>query len=211
MTESDTGRTNQKKRTRKDLLEAASRLLKQGMKPTLEEIAEEAMVSRATAYRYFPSVETLLLEAPLDLGVPGAAELFADADPDNAMSRLERVDDLFQDLLLDNETHMRLFLASSLTALAGSDADALPIRQNRRSPLIEAALAPVRGQLSPEAFDLLSKTLAVIIATEGMIVFRDVLQAEADEARRVKRWAIRALVEAALSDSRSSRDDGAAR
>ncbi|MFN4023393.1 MAG: TetR/AcrR family transcriptional regulator [Hyphomonas sp.] len=201
MTENDAGRTNQKKRTRKDLLEAASRLLKQGIKPTLEEVAEEAMVSRATAYRYFPSVETLLLEAPLDLGVPGAAELFADADPGNVVERLERVDDLFQDLLLDNETHMRLFLASSLTAIAGSDADALPVRQNRRSALIEAALAPVRDELGPQTFDLLSKTLAVIIATEGMVVFRDVLQADGDEARRVKRWAIRALVEAARRDA----------
>lgn len=202
MTENDTGRTNQKKRTRKDLLEAASRLLKQGVRPTLEEIAEEAMVSRATAYRYFPSVETLLLEAPLDLGVPGAAELFADADPDSAVARLERVDDLFQNLMLDNETHMRLFLASSLTALADSDADALPIRQNRRSPLIEAALAPIRDELNPETFDLLSKTLAVIIATEGMIVFRDVLQVDSGEACRVKRWAIRALIEAARCKDR---------
>ena len=204
MTDNDTGRTNQKKRTRKDLLEAASRLMKQGVRPTLEEVAEEAMVSRATAYRYFPSVETLLLEAPLDLGVPAAAELFADADPDNAVTRLERVDDLFQNLLLDTETHMRLFLASSLTALAGGDADTLPIRQNRRSPLIEAALAPLRAEISPETFDLLSKTLAVLIATEGMIVFRDVLQVDAGEARRVKRWAIRALVDAARRKDRNA-------
>ena len=52
------GRPNQRSRTRKDLLDAASRLLKQGRRPTLEEVAEEARVSRATAYRYFPSVET---------------------------------------------------------------------------------------------------------------------------------------------------------
>ncbi|RYF89895.1 MAG: TetR/AcrR family transcriptional regulator, partial [Caulobacteraceae bacterium] len=47
------GRSNQRRRTRKDLLEAAARLMKRGAKPSLEEIAEEAMVSRATAYRYF--------------------------------------------------------------------------------------------------------------------------------------------------------------
>ena len=51
------GRPNQKTRTRKDLLQAAARLMKQGGPPTLEEVAEEALVSRATAYRYFPSVE----------------------------------------------------------------------------------------------------------------------------------------------------------
>ena len=44
-------RGNQKQRTRKDLLQAASRLTKQGLRPSLEEVAAEAMVSRATAYR----------------------------------------------------------------------------------------------------------------------------------------------------------------
>lgn len=64
------GRPNQKQRTRKDLLDAAARLMKQGRKAGLEEIAEEALVSRATAYRYFPSVEALLLEAALHVALP---------------------------------------------------------------------------------------------------------------------------------------------
>jgi AcrR family transcriptional regulator len=45
--------------------------MKQGRKPSLEEIAEEALISRATAYRYFPRVEALLLEASLDVVTPG--------------------------------------------------------------------------------------------------------------------------------------------
>ena len=78
-------RANQKRRTRKDLLQAAARLLKEGRNPSLEEIAEEALVSRATAYRYFPNVEALLIEAPLDLALPDGAQLelfsFPDAPP----------------------------------------------------------------------------------------------------------------------------------
>ena len=70
------GRPNQRRRTRKDLLQAASRLMKQGHQPSLEEIAEEALVSRATAYRYFPSVEALLLEASFDVAIPEAGDLF---------------------------------------------------------------------------------------------------------------------------------------
>ena len=75
--ETSAGRPNQRSRTRKDLLRAASRLLKQGRNPSLEEIAEEALVSRATAYRYFPSVEALLVEASFDVAVPEADQLFA--------------------------------------------------------------------------------------------------------------------------------------
>ena len=55
-----TRRPNQKMRTRKDLLQAASRLMQRGQKPGLDEVAEESLVSRATAYRYFPSMEGLL-------------------------------------------------------------------------------------------------------------------------------------------------------
>ena len=65
-----TGRANQRRRTRKDLLEATTRLVRQGHQPSLEEIAAEAMVSRATAYRYFPKLDALLLEAALDVAIP---------------------------------------------------------------------------------------------------------------------------------------------
>ena len=70
------GRPNQKTRTRKDLLQAAARLMKQGRHPTLEEVAEEALVSRATAYRYFPSMEALMVEAAVDVAVPEPSVLF---------------------------------------------------------------------------------------------------------------------------------------
>jgi hypothetical protein len=40
-------------------------------------------------------------------------------------------------------------------------------------------------------------SLALVIGTESMVVFKDVLQTDEEEARRVRQWAIRALVEAA--------------
>jgi AcrR family transcriptional regulator len=189
------GRPNQKLRTRKALLAAASRLMQGGGKPSLEEIAEEALVSRATAYRYFTNVEALLVEAALDVATPDAETVFADAPTADPVARLERVDAAFDELLSANETHFRTMLAHSMTRAMGGADDELPARQNRRSPLIEAALAP--AGLEPAARDTLAKALAVLIGTESMVVFKDVLQLDAAEAARVKRWAIRALVDAA--------------
>lgn len=54
------GRPNQRGRTRRDLLEAALRASSSGKTPNLDDIAEEARVSRATAYRYFPNATTCL-------------------------------------------------------------------------------------------------------------------------------------------------------
>ena len=192
------GRHSQKSRTRRDLLRATARLVKDGRKPTLEEIAEEALVSRATAYRYFPNVEALLSEASFDLAVPEAETLFRNDASTDPVARLTRVDVALHDMILANEASLRLMLAHTLQrGLTGEhDAD-LPKRQNRRTPLIEAALAPARKEFKPASLAMLSKALALILGPEAVMVFKDVLQADDAEARRVKKWAIRALVDAA--------------
>ena len=198
------GRANQLRRTRKDLLEAAARLTRQGRNPSLDEVAAEAMVSRATAYRHFPDLSALLVEASLDIATPQADALFLAELPDDPVSRLERVDRAFHDMILGNERALRLMLMHSLErSLEQDGAPSLPARQNRRSPLIEAALEPARQQFKPAALKTLTKALALVIGTEAMLVLKDVLQLDDADARRVKRWAIRALVEAARKPAAS--------
>jgi AcrR family transcriptional regulator len=172
--------------------------MKQGRTPTLEEVAEEALVSRATAYRYFPSIEAVLVEAPLDVAVPEPEELFRDEASRDPVERLQRADTALHDMILANEPLLRAMLAHALQQGIQSDENGnVPRRQNRRTPLIEAALAPARGQFKPGDFKLLTTALALIMGTEAAIVTNDVLQLDDAEARKVKRWAIRALVEAA--------------
>lgn len=198
MITADGGRPNQRTRTRKDLLQAASRLMKQGRRPTLEEVAEEALVSRATAYRYFPNVDALLIEAPLESAAPNPDDLFRGATSDDPVERLERVDAALADMIAANEPSLRLMLASSLQRSVNADGKAdVPSRQNRRTALIEAALAPARAQFTPEALTALTQSLSLIIGTESMVVLKDVLRLDEDDSRQVRQWAIRALVDAA--------------
>ncbi len=193
-----TGRPNQLLRTRKDLLQAGARLTRQGRNPSLEEIAEEAMVSRATAYRHFPDVSALLVEASLDIATPQADVVFRHGPEADPIARLEKVDAAFDQMIVDNEKALRLMLAHILQRSLRSEADTgLPIRQNRRMPLIEAALDPAREQFKPAALKMLARALALVIGTESRLVLKDVLRLEDAEARRVRRWTIRALVEAA--------------
>lgn len=190
------GRPNQKSRTRKDLLRAASRLMNAGRTPSLEEVAEEAMVSRATAYRYFPGIEALLTEAALDLAVPDAGSFFAGDASAEPLARLLRADAAVADMIRANEPALRAMLVHSLQqGLAGGAS--LPARQNRRTPLIEAALAPARERFAPWLHDRLVKALALVVGTESMIAFKDVLMIGDEEADAVRRWMIRALFEAA--------------
>lgn len=190
-----TGRPNQKNRTRKELLHAASRLLKQGRTPTLEQVAEEALVSRATAYRYFPSIEALLIEAPVDGATPDVETLFGEATSEDPVERLELLDSALYQMMSENETSLRLVLANALQRSVSPDSDTnLPSRQNRRTALIEAALSPARDEFTPAALKALTNALAVVIGTESMVVSKDVLHLSDAEAQKARRFAIRALV-----------------
>jgi AcrR family transcriptional regulator len=199
-------RANQRLRTRKDLLLAAGRLLEEGRTPGMDEIAAAAMVSRATAYRYFPTLEALLLESPLQGETPEPQTLFAGDDPGDAEERIDRAEAALHRMSYANARQLRLMLAHSL---AREPADAMPRRQNRRTPLIEAALEPARGQFRPAALKTLGKALALVVGTEAMVVCKDVLQLDESEARKVRRWAIRALVDAARNEApRAAVPDG---
>ncbi len=192
------GRANQRLRTRKAILQAAARLLKEGRTPSFEDVAAEALVSRATAYRYFSGIDALLAETVVDVAVPEASELFANERSKDPKARLERVDAVLQKAIIENEAPLRLMLANSLQqAIRDPGARPVPVRQNRRTPLIEAALEPALKDLRRADLAKLRAALALVLGTEAMVVFRDVLRMDPQEAARVKRWAIGALVDAA--------------
>ena len=205
-TKSTPERTNQRYRTRKDLIAAAARLMRSGRKPSLEEVAEAALVSRATAYRYFPSIEALLVEATVDIAVPDGEAVFADDPLEDPEERVDKAEAALHRIVFENEAAIRLMLAASLTrAAAGPVDETVPLRQNRRTPLIETALAPARRRFKKDSYDRLRAALAMIFGSESMIVFRDVLGFDETTAREVKSWAARALVRAALEESQPAR------
>jgi AcrR family transcriptional regulator len=195
-------RTNQKRRTRQDLLQAAARLMKSGRTPTLAEVADEALVSRATAYRYFSSQEGLLAEAPLDGVTPTPEKLFADDTSTDPEQRLLKADAALHEMIWGNQTQCRLMLAHLIEQAAKAEGDREPLlRQNRRTNLIEAALAPARDQFDDGVYRKLCAALALVLGTESMVVFRDVLQMDDPDAWEVESWAVRVLVRAALKES----------
>ncbi|HEV3068744.1 MAG TPA: TetR/AcrR family transcriptional regulator, partial [Streptosporangiaceae bacterium] len=57
------GRVNQKERTRRAIVQAARDLIRAGGEVTMPAVAKSALVSEATAYRYFADLASLLNEA----------------------------------------------------------------------------------------------------------------------------------------------------
>lgn len=194
-------REQQKSRTRKDLLRAAAKLMQGGGSPSFEAIAEEAMVSRATAYRYFPGLDALLVEAALDMAAPAPQLLMGEGAPADLAGRLEFVDDAFDAMIRAHEAPLRTMLVHALQRRLRGE-DELPVRQNRRMPMIEAAIGDSDADLPPDAAERLARAAAMIVGTESMVVAKDVLAIPDDEARKVRRWALRALAAAATAGAR---------
>lgn len=200
-TKLDNGRINQKKRTRKALLDAAAKLVDDGISPTIDEIAEEAQVSRATAYRYFPNPERLLLEAYLDKKIVTADKLFDDVKITNPLERIDIVQDYLHDFVSENEAGFRMYLRACMDEWVSTNGKSEKnLRGGRRLDMIDEALKEARQTLSTDEYKKLRHTLAAMTSIESFVALRDVCRLDSDEAKETMKWSIKILVKAALSE-----------
>lgn len=190
-----TGRIAQKNRTRKALVQAAWELLLKGMQPTVEEVAEAADISRATAYRYFPNRERLLIEAVLSRESTSSSEILSAAEGKLPVDRVARVHSYLHNLIAKNETLYRSLVRCSLEEWM-EHKDRLVLRADQRLELLEAALGPVSGEISEDDRDNLTCALAAMVGIESYIALRDVCQLSKNRSREVMAWAIEKLVSA---------------
>jgi AcrR family transcriptional regulator len=199
-------RANQKARTRAAIIAAAKELQRQGTAPTIEQAAEYARVSRATAYRYFPTKESLLIELS-EVTDPAPVEaLLANLTTDDVEERLLLLIDTFDGIALTEEEHYRTFMRVSLdTWLRGrrNGDDAPVVREGRRMRWLETVLAPL-DELPSERKRLLQTALALTLGGEAIITMKDVCRLNNDETLAVLRWAATALLRAALQEAPGS-------
>ena len=139
----ETGRTRQKARTREAVIAAARAHMAAGTTPTVEQAADAAGVSRATAYRYFPNQRTMLVAAYPEIE---ARSLLGADPPDDVAARLDRVIDEVTRMLIDREPELRTMLRLSLET-EGTHRQHLLLRQGRVIGWLEEALQPLKGKL----------------------------------------------------------------
>src|SRR6195256_490711 len=188
-------RHRQKSRTRKALLNAAAELVRQGREPTVAEVAEVGEVSRATAYRYFPTQESLLVEMRM-FAPEGPLEMFErivleSSDP------VERVGILAREVAewaLQNETALRTLLRLSLDPETGVR------RPGHRMRWIAEALQPLQGKVDGATFDRLSNALTMLLGIDPIVPLTDFAKLPPVQAIEVIEWAARTLVRSVVDD-----------
>jgi len=191
------------------MIEAVTRLVRKGASPSVAEVADAAGVSRATAYRYFPTQESLLAEAI----VPDLEEaLAAEALPEDLEDRLEAALAVFWASYFAHEEAYRTILRRGLERPPGEsvkrgEEEAGSLRAGRRPRWLRNALAPARERMDEVAFERLIAAMCLCVGVEALVVLRDTGGLEAKEAEEVSRWAAFALLRASVSESDRLHDD----
>ena len=191
----DKGRAAQKLRTRQALMDTAVELVKAGRRPSVSAVADQAGMSRATAYRYFPSQDLMLSEAMIraaagpDTMMPAGTQA---ADPAKVAAAITRQAGQFS---LDHEERLRTALRLSLDPQSGYQ------RPGRRGRWIEDILAAAGDRIDPPARARLTAALHLALGIDPIIALTDIAGLDRAEALDVLEWVAATLVEAAIEQS----------
>jgi AcrR family transcriptional regulator len=189
------GRVNQKARTRTALIQAARRLLGEGGTPTVEEVAAAAAISRATAYRYFPSQTALLVATYPEFAEPSLLGANPPVEPE---ARLAIVAAALARTAIEHEAELRAMLRVSLEV--GKPKADLPFRVGRRIVWVADALSPLRGRLPEADLDRLTLAIASAVGIDSLVWLTDIAGLTRPQAAELMCWSARALLQAALAD-----------
>lgn len=167
-----TGRVNQKLRTRTAIVAAAAELSRTGREVTMPEVAKAALVSEATAYRYFPDLASLLREAIAgQLPTPEEA-LSSAADSTDPVERIAVVTEFLLRHVLSRQGVVRAMIAATIAHPEG----VAVTRPGLRFGLIDHALSPVTegaAPADPAALAQLKRDLAVVVSAEALFSLTD--------------------------------------
>jgi AcrR family transcriptional regulator len=190
-------------RTFRRLLAEAVTLVRRGRIPSVAEVAQSADVSRATAYRYFPSRSKLVSAVIAEALGPVRRAVPQQGDPKR---RLHELVDRTYSRFREYEPHMRAALQLALEHQSLEAAGLLeeePFRRGQRIEILATTLSPLKTKLSKKSYQRLLKAMTVVYGIEAMIILKDICGASDRETEAVVRWMMDALVDAALRERES--------
>jgi AcrR family transcriptional regulator len=156
----------------------------------MPEAAERALVSVATAYRYFRTAEELWEDAALFTATvivdPDELEAAIEAAGDDVEARVAVVIRMLGWGYIDHEVMARQTMKSSLDrwfAQQGGDREARPVRPGQRNKWNVLALEPLRDRFEDHQVDSLVEALGFVVGAEAVLTLLDALQLSPQAAK----------------------------
>jgi AcrR family transcriptional regulator len=183
------------------MLDAAMRLMQDGLIPSVSDVAEAAQVSRATAYRYFPS-QSALIQAAVDEAL--GPILAWKSDSTDAEDRVTELVTFAYPRMESYEATLKAALRLALDQWArrhaGLFGDEVPMVRGHRINLLNSAILPLKKKLSRDGFERLTQALSLVFGTEAFVVLKDIWGLDPRRAEEVALWTCHALIQAAVTE-----------
>tara|TARA_R110002049_G_scaffold199926_1_gene370392 strand:+ start:658 stop:1263 length:606 start_codon:yes stop_codon:yes gene_type:complete len=193
-----TGRINQKLETRSKILESAKQLVRQGIDFNLEDVANNAELSRATIYRYYPNLEILSYEVGIDIGTKTPEDIIEDLKDCSLNDKILGIQNYYNDHAVNNENAFRKYLSAVLTSASEKK------RGARRNKTLQLAL--MKSGLRPKEKKDLVHFLTILMGIEPLIVAKDVSGLDNKEFKELMSWGMKLVLKGFFEDKESNSD-----
>ncbi|APC13088.1 MULTISPECIES: TetR/AcrR family transcriptional regulator [Providencia] len=192
-----------RKRTYVLLVTTALDLFEKGAMPSVSELALEAGVSRATAYRYFPT-QTDLITAVVNESL-GPILTWR---PQSVKTE-ERIDELLTyafPRMFEHEGVLRAALQASLQQWAQGRSTPLSIKDKRlergnRKDILTMVTSPMKSEFPQEIIDKVIRAFSVIYGSEIFLVLKDIWKMEDSQVTELAQWMAKAIMNQAVADN----------
>ncbi len=185
------GRANQKAQTRNNILAAAKRLLDKSETVSLDDIAKEANISRATMYRYYSNVDVLITEAALDINHESPEEINDQLMGLDMPERIFTIQKYYNNLALEHETAFRRYLSAVLSESISSNSK---LRGARRVKTLDLALQPFRKQIKKEEKEKLISAATILMGIDPIVAGKDVCGLNNEQVNETLEWALQMIL-----------------
>ena len=189
----NSGRKNQKLKTRDQILKSTQDLMDSGDDFSLEDVAKKADISRATIYRYYSNVDILAAEAILDINTKSSEELVESVQDKDIRTAIMDIQDYYNDLTIDFEAGFRKYMSVILNGPASKS-----MRGARRKKTLLMIMEQKSPNLSTEEREKLANLATVLMGVEAFVVTKDVCGLDNKQSKELLNWGLNLILEKTL-------------
>ena len=187
------GRKTQKLKTRDKILRSTQKLLEKNKDISLEDVATEADISRATIYRYYSSIDVLAAEAVLDLNTKSSEDLYDEVEGKDLEEAILSMQDYYNQLTIDNESGFRKYMS---VVLNNDHSDKM--RGARRKKSLMMLLDSKAQHMNADEKENLANIATVLMGVEAFVVTKDVCGLNNEESKKLLNWGMERLLKSIL-------------
>lgn len=192
-----------RKRTYVLLVTTALELFEKGAMPSVSELALEAGVSRATAYRYFPTQSDLITATVNESLGP-----ILTWRPQSEKTE-ERIDELLTfafPRMFEHEGALRAALQASLQQWAQGrsapqEVKSKQFERGNRKDILAMVTTPMKSEYPQEIVGKVIKAFSVIYGSEIFLVLKDIWKMDNQQVIELAQWMAKAIMNQAVADN----------